>query len=315
MINVEVPKLPGRAAPGETETMPVVVGPDNPDFAPYEQISPYLVASIMTTEDNGFFKHHGWVSSEFKSALRRNLAAGRFPPGRVVDHHADGEERPPQPGEDAVAQAAGAVSGLVPRAGAAQGADPRALLQRHRVRAAHLRHRRGDAPLLRQEAGRAQSARGGVLLVDPPQPQAALRAVLPRLAVAAVGQVHPPHPGEGARARAGSPTTSTRRTRRQPLVFDRSEATFTEKQCLDWVKRMAPKPEPETPPDLDEEPATTPAAPTGRRNNCGGSSRTPSRTRRRARRRPRRSSRARTDRIRLDEARRQRQGPVLSSTA
>ena len=32
----------------------------------------------MTTEDNGFFKHRGWVSSEFKSALRRNLKGGGF---------------------------------------------------------------------------------------------------------------------------------------------------------------------------------------------------------------------------------------------
>ena len=32
----------------------------------------------MTTEDNGFFKHRGWVTSEFKSALRRNLQRGGF---------------------------------------------------------------------------------------------------------------------------------------------------------------------------------------------------------------------------------------------
>ena len=39
----------------------------------------------------------------------------------------------------------------------------------------------------------------------------------------------------------------------QPFVFDRSEASFTEKQCLDWVKNMAPpRPEPEAPPDLDD---------------------------------------------------------------
>ncbi|HLK93424.1 MAG TPA: biosynthetic peptidoglycan transglycosylase, partial [Polyangia bacterium] len=79
VINVEVPKLPGSGGqPGETDTIPVVVGPDNPDFTPYDQISPYLVGSIMTTEDNGFFKHHGWVSSEFKSALKRNLKGGGF---------------------------------------------------------------------------------------------------------------------------------------------------------------------------------------------------------------------------------------------
>ena len=74
---MDVPKRPG-GPPGETENMEVVVGPENPDFVPYEQISPYLVASIMTTEDNGFFKHRGWVTSEFKTALRRNLQRGGF---------------------------------------------------------------------------------------------------------------------------------------------------------------------------------------------------------------------------------------------
>jgi hypothetical protein len=38
----------------------------------------------------------------------------------------------------------------------------------------------------------------------------------------------------------------------QALAFDRKEATFTEKQCLEWVKTMAPKPEPEAPPDMEE---------------------------------------------------------------
>ena len=38
----------------------------------------------------------------------------------------------------------------------------------------------------------------------------------------------------------------------QTLTFDRKEATFTEKQCLEWVKTMAPKPEPEAPPDMEE---------------------------------------------------------------
>jgi len=38
-----------------------------------------------------------------------------------------------------------------------------------------------------------------------------------------------------------------------PLVFDRAEATFTEKQCLDWVKTMTTHPEAEPPPDLDDD--------------------------------------------------------------
>jgi Transglycosylase/Domain of Unknown Function (DUF748) len=55
-----------------------IVGPENPDFVPYEDISPNLVNSIMTTEDSGFMKHHGFIVSEFRSALIKNLKAGYF---------------------------------------------------------------------------------------------------------------------------------------------------------------------------------------------------------------------------------------------
>ncbi|HRC56659.1 MAG TPA: transglycosylase domain-containing protein [Kofleriaceae bacterium] len=55
-----------------------IVGPDNPDFVPYEEISPHLVNSIMTTEDSSFMKHRGFIVSEFRSALIKNLEAGYF---------------------------------------------------------------------------------------------------------------------------------------------------------------------------------------------------------------------------------------------
>jgi hypothetical protein len=54
------------------------VGPDNPDFVPIADISPYLIQSIQTTEDAGFYKHRGFIVSEFRSALVSNLKAGRF---------------------------------------------------------------------------------------------------------------------------------------------------------------------------------------------------------------------------------------------
>jgi hypothetical protein len=73
---VEVPPKPGDGTALETYMFPI--GPDNPDFVPFDKISPHIVNSIMTTEDNGFFKHRGFVTPEFKSALRRNLTAGRF---------------------------------------------------------------------------------------------------------------------------------------------------------------------------------------------------------------------------------------------
>jgi hypothetical protein len=53
-------------------------GPENPDWAPYADISPYLVNSIISSEDFGFFKHHGFIPSEFRSALRQNLQRGYF---------------------------------------------------------------------------------------------------------------------------------------------------------------------------------------------------------------------------------------------
>lgn len=75
---VEIPSADKNAPPGAVEMMAFTIGLDNPRFVPYEKISPYLISSIMSTEDNGFFKHRGWVSSEFKTALKRNLAGGGF---------------------------------------------------------------------------------------------------------------------------------------------------------------------------------------------------------------------------------------------
>jgi hypothetical protein len=75
---VEIPSTDKNAPPGTTELLAFAIGPENPDFVPYDQISPYLINSLLTTEDNGFFKHRGWVSPEFKTALRRNLAGGGF---------------------------------------------------------------------------------------------------------------------------------------------------------------------------------------------------------------------------------------------
>ncbi|MGB8295553.1 MAG: biosynthetic peptidoglycan transglycosylase [Polyangia bacterium] len=73
---VEVPpEPPGN---GASEVMTFIVGPDNPDFVPFSQVSPHLINAIMTTEDSGFFKHRGWVSAVFKTALRRNIENDGF---------------------------------------------------------------------------------------------------------------------------------------------------------------------------------------------------------------------------------------------
>jgi len=57
------------------------VGPSNDEFVPLDQISPYLIKSIMSTEDSAFYQHHGFITSEFRTALINNLKAGKFVQG------------------------------------------------------------------------------------------------------------------------------------------------------------------------------------------------------------------------------------------
>ncbi len=251
VINVDVPKLPG-SPPGETDTIPVVVGPDNPDFAPYDQISPYLVGSIMTTEDNGFFKHHGWVSSEFKSALRRNLQGGGFrlgassitmqmtknvlltkdktlsrklqelflvwyleqelPKERILELYFNAIEFGPR------------IYGI--------GAATRHYFGKKPADLTPLEAAFFSSILPSPKRRYVQYCHGSLS----PQWDRYVRRIL--------GKVH-------ERGRITDDEYAAYSA--QPFVFDRSEASFTEKQCLDWVKNMAPpKTEPETPPDLDE---------------------------------------------------------------
>ncbi len=252
IINVEAPKLPGSGgAPNDTDLLSVVVGPDSPDFAPYDQISPYLVGSIMTTEDNGFFKHHGWVSSEFKSALRRNLQGGGFrlgassitmqmvknvlltkdktlsrklqelflvwyleqelPKERILELYFNAIEFGPR------------IYGIGAAARHYFGKKPADL---NPLEAAFF-----SSILPSPKRRYVQYCHGSLS----PQWDRYVRRILTK--------VH-------ERGRITDEEYAAWST--QPFVFDRSEATFSEKQCLDWVKSMASRPEPETPPELDE---------------------------------------------------------------
>jgi hypothetical protein len=64
---------------GEWESF--IVGPTNPNFVTLDQISPHLVNSIISSEDYLFYKHHGFITSEFREALITNLKAGAFVQG------------------------------------------------------------------------------------------------------------------------------------------------------------------------------------------------------------------------------------------
>ncbi|MCG5054615.1 MAG: transglycosylase domain-containing protein [Myxococcales bacterium] len=65
----------------EPQELMFVVGADSGDFVPYQEVSPHLVSAFLTTEDASFFKHQGFATREFRTALKRNLANGRFRQG------------------------------------------------------------------------------------------------------------------------------------------------------------------------------------------------------------------------------------------
>jgi hypothetical protein len=63
---------------GRDEWLTFIVGPENPDFVPIDQVSINLINSLMTTEDGAFYRHRGFLPHEFRSAMVKNLEAGYF---------------------------------------------------------------------------------------------------------------------------------------------------------------------------------------------------------------------------------------------
>lgn len=57
------------------------VGPENPDFVPLEQISPFVRAAVMTSEDGSFFYHKGFNPNAFRESMVTNLRERRFARG------------------------------------------------------------------------------------------------------------------------------------------------------------------------------------------------------------------------------------------
>jgi Transglycosylase len=247
---VEVPpEPPGTGNPG---IMTFIVGPDSPDFVPFAKISPYLINAIMTTEDSGFFKHRGWVSSVFKTALRRNIENGGFrlgassitmqtvknlllsqektlsrklqelflvwyleqilPKERILELYFNAIEFGPR------------IYGIGPAAGhyfgkAASDITPleaaffSSILPSPKRRYVHYCH--------------------GALS---PVWEKYLRRILARM--------H--ERGRLTEEEYAGAIAST-------LTFDHSEMTMSEKQCLDWVRRITAKPEPEVEVDADSQ--------------------------------------------------------------
>ena len=57
------------------------VGPVNPDFVPYNQVSSYLIHAITTAEDPRFFTHKGFMEKAFVKSAIQNIKERRFARG------------------------------------------------------------------------------------------------------------------------------------------------------------------------------------------------------------------------------------------
>jgi len=58
-----------------------IVGPANPDFVAYNDVSPYLIHAITTAEDPRFFSHHGFMEKAFVKSAIQNIKEKRFARG------------------------------------------------------------------------------------------------------------------------------------------------------------------------------------------------------------------------------------------
>lgn len=66
--------LPGPVAEGAPTTR--IIGPEDERYVPLRSISKHLVAAVLSTEDNGFFRHSGFEVEQLKEAVLENLREG-----------------------------------------------------------------------------------------------------------------------------------------------------------------------------------------------------------------------------------------------
>ncbi len=59
----------------------ILVGPGNPYYTPYEEISDYLKNAVLTSEDPSFFSHRGFYTEAFRQSIATNFVSGKFKRG------------------------------------------------------------------------------------------------------------------------------------------------------------------------------------------------------------------------------------------
>ena len=62
-------------------TRSFVVGPDNPNYTPYDQISDYIKNALLTSEDPLFFSHRGFYMEAFRQSIATNFVTKKFKRG------------------------------------------------------------------------------------------------------------------------------------------------------------------------------------------------------------------------------------------
>jgi len=246
---VEVPPTPSGGK--DNEILTFAIGPDNADFVPYDKISPYLTAAIMTTEDSGFFKHRGWVSSEFKTALKRNIAGGGFRLGA--------SSITMQMVKNVVLSREKTLSRKFQELFLVWFVEQ--ILTKQRILELYFNaiefgpRLYGIGPAARHYFGKnaadlspAESAFFSSILPSPKRRyvqycHGSLNPQWERYVHRILNKMH-----ERGRLNDDEYATAIASS----LVFDKTEMTMTEKQCMDWVRKITAKPEPEPEPDADE---------------------------------------------------------------
>ncbi len=69
------------ALDGDKAVRSIFVGDQNPMFARYENVSPYLRIAVLTSEDPSFMNHNGFVEESFRESLAQNIKERRFARG------------------------------------------------------------------------------------------------------------------------------------------------------------------------------------------------------------------------------------------
>ncbi|APR86925.1 Monofunctional biosynthetic peptidoglycan transglycosylase [Minicystis rosea] len=79
-VHVDRFKKPFHRTAYDPEGRPVDIetGPGTPDWVPYTTISKFMEIAVLTTEDGGFHRHHGFDHEAIKNSVRENLRKKKF---------------------------------------------------------------------------------------------------------------------------------------------------------------------------------------------------------------------------------------------